>query len=126
MFHSGKNTTAAPSSPSRRNTARHGVDERESPRESVGLLRARVHYDDLLPEDVATVHGIPVTTPARTLLDLATVVNDDELEHALAEALRHELTDRSEILAVIARYPRHRGGPRLRTLIEAGPTWERR
>lgn len=82
-------------------------------------MRIRVHYDDLYPEDMAEVDGLPVTAPARTLLDLATVCDDGEMQHAVAEALRRHLTDRSGILAVIARYPRHRGGPRLKALIDA-------
>ena len=36
--------------------------------------------------DLTRHHGIPVTTPARTLLDLATVVDATTLEDALAEA----------------------------------------
>jgi len=81
-------------------------------------LRVRVQYDpDLLPEDVTTIEGIPVTTPARTLLDLATCSDDGELREAVQAALRRKLTTRAEILAVIARYPRHRGGPRLKVLV---------
>lgn len=81
-------------------------------------IRIRVHCDpDLLPEHVTTVDGIPVTTPARTLLDLATCADDGDLRQALKTALRQKLTTRTEILAVIARYPRHRGGPRLRALL---------
>lgn len=80
--------------------------------------RIRVHYDpDLLPEDVTTVDGIRVTTPARTLLDLATCADDGDLRQALKTALRRKLTTRTEILAVIARYPRHRGGPRLKAFL---------
>jgi len=81
-------------------------------------LRIRVHYDpDLLPEDVTTIDGIPVTTPARTLLDLATCSDDGELREAVQTALHRKLTTRAEIRAVIARYPRHRGGPRLKALL---------
>jgi predicted transcriptional regulator of viral defense system len=82
-------------------------------------LKIRVHYDpDLRPEDVTTVHGIPVTTPARTLLDLATCVDDDELEQALANAIRRRLTTYAELHEVMARYPRHDGVARLGALLE--------
>jgi hypothetical protein len=79
----------------------------------------RIYYEDLFPEDVTVLDGIPVTKPARTLLDLATVCDDRELRDALTESLKRGLTNRSQILAVIARYPRHRGGPRLKTMMEA-------
>jgi hypothetical protein len=39
-----------------------------------------------------TLDGIPITTPARTLLDLATCVDDDGVEQALANAIRRGLT----------------------------------
>ncbi len=82
-------------------------------------LKIRVHYDpDLRPEDVTTVDGIPVTTPARTLLDLATCVDDDALEQALGIAIRRELTTSTELREVMARYPRHEGVARLAALLE--------
>ena len=69
----------------------------------------------VLPADEVTVHdGIPTTTPARTLLDLAAVVPRQTLERALdeAEILRlpgpHKLLDR---------YPRRTGAANLRTLL---------
>jgi hypothetical protein len=82
-------------------------------------LKIRVHYDpDLRPEDVTTVDGIPVTTPARTLLDLATCVDDDALKQALAIAIRRGLTTYVELREVMARYPRHKGVARLGALLE--------
>jgi hypothetical protein len=45
-----------------------------------------VHRSPLTPDEVTKQHGIPVTTPVRTLLDLAAVVSTRELERALAEA----------------------------------------
>ncbi len=47
--------------------------------------------------DVTTVDGIPVTTPTRTLIDLAAVVCKDALEEALDDALRRKLTSISRI-----------------------------
>jgi very-short-patch-repair endonuclease len=41
--------------------------------------------------DVTVVDAIPVTTPARTLIDLATCVDRDALEEALDDALRRRL-----------------------------------
>jgi hypothetical protein len=48
----------------------------------------QVHRTRSLPRsDVTRHYGIPVTTPARTLIDLATVVDLPTLEDAVAEAL---------------------------------------
>lgn len=43
---------------------------------------------DLLPGDAASVDGVPVTSPVRTLADLAGLVTVRELERALARAER--------------------------------------
>jgi hypothetical protein len=82
-------------------------------------LEIRVHYDpDLRPEDVTTVHGIPVTTPARTLLDLTTCLDDDQLEQALTKALQRGLTTYAELREVMARYPCHEGLARLGAILK--------
>ncbi|MFW6330353.1 MAG: hypothetical protein ACOC3J_01375 [Gemmatimonadota bacterium] len=83
-------------------------------------LTIRIHHDHILPEDITTFEGIPITTPARTLLDIATSISDEELMAAVAMALDRGLTTRHEIRAVIDRYPEHRGGPRLRALLRRG------
>jgi very-short-patch-repair endonuclease len=50
-----------------------------------------VHQVVLLPVDVTAVEVIPITTPARTLLDLAAVSPADAVEDALDDALRRGL-----------------------------------
>lgn len=50
-----------------------------------------VHRGALPVADVTLVDAIPVTTPARTLIDLAAVVPADDLEEALDDALRRGL-----------------------------------
>jgi Transcriptional regulator, AbiEi antitoxin len=45
------------------------------------------------PAETTTHDRIPVTTPARTILDLAAIVTRSRLEHLLDEAERRELTD---------------------------------
>lgn len=48
-----------------------------------------VHWSRALPVDMTTmVDGIRVTSLARTLVDLGTVVDDDKVEQALDDALR--------------------------------------
>lgn len=47
-----------------------------------------IHRHPLFRADVATVEAIPVTTPARTLIDLASVVPQEAVEEAMDDALR--------------------------------------
>jgi very-short-patch-repair endonuclease len=62
---------------------------------------------------------VPVTSPARTILDLAGSSTDRELEQAVAEALALRLTNRSELVAMIDRHPRRPGVRALRALLDA-------
>jgi very-short-patch-repair endonuclease len=54
-----------------------------------------IHRGPLPDEDVTTKHGLPVTTPARTLIDLADLLPRRRLERALDEAayVRLDVTD---------------------------------
>lgn len=89
-----------------------------SPRRKPGI---RVYRVLSLPPDEAThVEGIPVTSPARTLLDVAGVANLRDLERAVARAERSGLVTRRRIAALLERYPRRSGSVALRALIE-GP-----
>ena len=54
-------------------------------------------------EDVTTVSGIPVTTVARTLLDLAGIVPHDHLTKAIKEAERQHTFDLRTVEAAMAR-----------------------
>ena len=64
----------------------------------------------VLPDDEVTeVAGVPVTTPARTLLDLAGVVSPQHLQAAFEEAEVRRLTSPTSLDAVVARYPGRRG-----------------
>jgi very-short-patch-repair endonuclease len=79
------------------------------------------------PSDVAVVDGIPVTTPGRTLLDLAGLVTARELEQALAQAERQQLNTRGQLGSLLARRPGARGTRVLRALLgaEGGPALTR-
>jgi predicted transcriptional regulator of viral defense system len=99
-----------------RESARRTIEltaPREVRRRGLTVCRA------VLPPDEVTVHdGIPVTTPARTLLDLAAVLDEHKLARAAerAEALR--LTSPTTLQDLTARYPRRAGTPNLKRLIE--------
>jgi very-short-patch-repair endonuclease len=73
----------------------------------------------LVPEDRATIRAIPVTSLARTLVDLAEVVPADRIERILDHAGRHEAFDLSALEAALARLPGRRGAPKLRALLGA-------
>jgi very-short-patch-repair endonuclease len=57
--------------------------------------------------------GVPLTTPARTLLDLAEVVPGRALERAVAEAENLRLFDLSAVERTIAAHPHRHGAARL-------------
>jgi hypothetical protein len=64
---------------------------------------------DLHSDDRACAHGIPVTSIARTLLDLAEVVQPHALARAVEEAERLQVFDLRAVDAVIERSRGHRG-----------------
>jgi hypothetical protein len=73
---------------------------------------------DLRPEDITTIHGVTVTTPLRTALDLGCCLRRREAYAALnAMAARHGLT-REDYLASLWRYRRRRGVRQLRPLVQ--------
>jgi len=72
------------------------------------------------PREVQACHGLPLTSPARTLLDLAGEASSGELEDALAKARGGRLVDDDEIRATINRSPTRRGVSRLRGLLDSG------
>ena len=83
-----------------------------------GLTVHRV--PDLGRRDMRRRHGLPVTSPARTLVDLAAELTRLELENAYAEARRRGLARDSEIRDALGRAPANKAGVgRLRELVAA-------
>jgi very-short-patch-repair endonuclease len=79
----------------------------------------RVHLRLLGAGDAELLKGVPVTSPARTILDLAGDVTQRDLEQTLAAAekrLRHIRRDLAEHLVACPRYP---GSGVLRRLLAA-------
>jgi very-short-patch-repair endonuclease len=68
-----------------------------------------VHFARLDPDDVVTIDGIPVTSPARTVLDLAPDESARDLGRILQRADEHELLDRRRFEATLARAGGHPG-----------------
>lgn len=78
----------------------------------------RVHrVGPLATDEITRLDGIPITTPARTLLDLAAHANEGALERALARADRAGAVDRESIERLLARRPRRPGARRLAALL---------
>jgi hypothetical protein len=72
-----------------------------------------------LPDDEVTIEaGIPVTTPARTLLDLAAIVSPQHLQAAFNEAEVRRLASPTSLDALLARYPGRRGTRALERVLD--------
>jgi very-short-patch-repair endonuclease len=95
-----------------------------SPVEVTGRLGRRrrpgiaLHEGGLTDADRDVVAGIPVTSVARTLLDLADVLDERQLENAFEEADRLGLLRMRAVEEVCARSPGRRGLKPLRRLAE--------
>jgi very-short-patch-repair endonuclease len=76
-----------------------------------------LHYRQLAPDEITAVREIPVTTVARTVFDLASVLSRSQLERALDEAEIQLLTDSCSVAEVLERHPRCHGAPLLRALL---------
>lgn len=72
----------------------------------------------LRAEDVTRSHGIPVTTVACTLVDIASRLTPDELEGAINEADRLELIDPDRLRRVLEDMPRRPGIGLLRRTLD--------
>jgi hypothetical protein len=73
------------------------------------LPTVRAYRGQLTSADVTVHRGIPVTTVARLLLDLAEVLTADELDRVVDEAIRLRLYDPAAVDALVARSPGRRG-----------------
>ena len=81
--------------------------------------RIRLHRSPLPAEEVTVVDGIPVTTVARTLLDLAAVVQMDALKRAIKQAERLRLFDLTDVRVVLHRSAGRHGAGRLAAALTA-------
>jgi hypothetical protein len=72
---------------------------------------------DLLPEDIAVIGGVRVTTPLRTALDLGCNLNRREAMAALNEFARHHGITRSSLDEQLPRFRGRRGVVQLRELV---------
>jgi hypothetical protein len=76
----------------------------EDPRTTRSIPGVVIHrVPELHPDDITTVNGIRVTSPSRTLIDLAEVLSEDELREAFARASAIGLLDPDALRAARAR-----------------------
>jgi Protein of unknown function (DUF559) len=90
------------------------------PRGRDGARGITVHRTRVLaPQDVTVRDGIPVTSVARTLLDLAAVLSPNDLEVAIDRAERLGLFDLSAVVEALERANGRKGARTLRTVVQA-------
>src|SRR5919108_852816 len=81
----------------------------------------RIHRSGrLAPEEITERDGIPSTTVARTLLDLADVVDPQALRRAITEAEYRGVFDYAALIAVVQDNPGRRGAKLMRAAEAAG------
>ena len=85
------------------------------PKPGIAIHRSRLIH----PDDRAIVNGIPTTSVARTLVDLAEVVSERRLGDAVNEAEVRRLFDLGSVEATLARLPGRKGRHRLRRVLAA-------
>jgi very-short-patch-repair endonuclease len=76
----------------------------------------------LTPKDIRRHHGVPVTSPARTALDIAPRVTAKALTRAVNEARLAGYLHDGELAEVVSRNRRHPGARAVDALIAADPT----
>lgn len=89
------------------------------------------HIRTLRPSEQTTLHGIPLTTVPRTLLDLAGLATrrdgalpGRDVDRAVNEAFARRLATRADLMRILADHPRHAGSGLLRDILgsSAGAT----
>ncbi|MGN6870348.1 MAG: DUF559 domain-containing protein [Solirubrobacteraceae bacterium] len=71
----------------------------------------------LARHDVTSMGGIPVTSVARTVCDMAATEPANEVEHAYQEALYRRIVSDRQMAGILRREPRRKGAPVIRALL---------
>jgi hypothetical protein len=88
-------------------------------RSGEGPAGVHIHTTRALePRDVTVLDGIPVTSLARTLLDLAAILRPGDLEVAVDRAERLGLFDLGAVVDVLERARGRKGARALRTVVQ--------
>ena len=105
-----------------RDTARAAIDVTVVGARRCSRPRLTIHSVGALhPDDRAEIDGVPVTSVARTLLDLAQVVSDTELRRAYEAAERLRVLDIRAVNELLDRSNGRRGVAALLALLDYDP-----
>lgn len=97
-----------------------GVPEATVPRRVPSRSGLIIHRATLPADETTIRRGIPVTTPSRTLFDLASVLDERRLRRALNEAAYLRLPLSPSLPQLIDRHPRRHGAGTLRAILAEG------
>jgi very-short-patch-repair endonuclease len=78
-----------------------------------------VHEGTAADDEWGLIDAIPVTSPFRTVFDLAAILDKRGLERAMHEAEVRGVRDRVSLPMLLERYPGRRGTRKLRALLES-------
>ncbi len=84
----------------------------------IGICVHRVAAVD--PRELRRKDGLPLSSPARALIEIAATAAKDELEQGFDQAFARKLVFARELRAVLACHPGSRGSARLRALLDEG------
>lgn len=88
----------------------HVIMPRTGSRRRIGI---RLHTNRLSPDEVTRREGLPVTSAARTIIDVvASGIAEEQIRKAVHEAIRQGLAGRDDLLSMASR----RGGSVLRII----------
>lgn len=87
------------------------------PRSARSVAGVRSHHSHLLSDEVTAEDGIPVTTAARVVFDLAAISTPREVERAFHELEVRRLWGAVSVRDLVERYPGHRGVATLRSVL---------
>jgi hypothetical protein len=97
----------------------NGPVEITAPHSRQHLRGVRRHSSRSLEEHERTeLRGMPITTPERTILDLAPRLSDRRLERLLDRGEQLRLLDLRDLRRSLIEHPRRAGTPRLRRVLE--------
>jgi very-short-patch-repair endonuclease len=90
-----------------------------APSKHVSSEAVRFHRSSLPPDERGVAEGLPLTSPARTILDLSPFSSDRAAERMIEVAERRLIGCGAPLPTLLQRYPRRPGAPRIRRLLDA-------
>jgi hypothetical protein len=97
------------------------LDIAVTPTKRIGVTGVNIFRTAFHPDDVERVFGIPVTTIARTVVDLASQLRQDDLEKVIDDVLARRCATMAELVKVANRCVGQSGVARLKIVLAARP-----